>query len=173
MACFDRTAAAVADAEEDDTVATLEEAIADGLVPDRPDGVAAYNHWLTKRRRLGRTLLTRTEDPAVFRMADPQQPVARKQRKKTREQLEQEYLRMRVMRQELERVRALVEIVKKREKIKHEVQHPKTLSPSPSAHRPQQGGCFAIGWGVSDLPAPPALCPLQMAADKDLAKFGG
>ena len=39
-------------------------------------------------------------------------------RKKTPEQLEQHYIRLRVMRQELEKLRLLVDLVKKRELVK-------------------------------------------------------
>lgn len=42
-------------------------------------------------------------------------------RKKTPEQLEQSYIRLRVMRQELEKLRLLVDLVKKRETLKQQL----------------------------------------------------
>lgn len=75
---------------------------------------AVFNHWVSKRQRRGGVLLWRTEEPLTAKMVSPRSGF----RKKTPEQLEQHYIRLRVMRQELEKLRLLVDLVKKREIVK-------------------------------------------------------
>ena len=78
---------------------------------------AVYNHWAAKRQRRGGVLLWRTEEPLAQPMVSPRANRAGA-RKKTPEQLECQYLRLRMMRQELERLRLLVDLVKRREMLK-------------------------------------------------------
>ena len=78
---------------------------------------AVFNHWVAKRQRRGGVLLWRTEEPLTAKMVSPRAGRAG-MRKKTPEQLEQHYIRLRVMRQELEKLRLLVDLVKKRELVK-------------------------------------------------------
>jgi len=83
----------------------------------RTDSYAVFNHWVAKRQRRGGVLLWRTEEPLAAKMVSPRGAV----RKKTPEQLEQHYIRLRVMRQELEKLRLLVDLVKKREMLKQSI----------------------------------------------------
>ena len=78
---------------------------------------AVFNHWVAKRQRRGGILLWRTEEPLAAKMVSPRSGF----RKKTPEQLEQHYIRLRVMRQELEKLRLLVDLVKKREMLKQSI----------------------------------------------------
>ena len=83
----------------------------------RTHSYAIFNHWVAKRQRRGGVLLWRTEEPLTAKMVSPRGGF----RKKTPEQLEQHYIRLRVMRQELEKLRLLVDLVKKREMLKQSI----------------------------------------------------
>lgn len=87
-------------------------------IPARAESYAVYNHWAAKRARRGGVLLWRTEEPLT---AKPSSPRSGRRLKRSPEQLEQQYLRLHVLRQELERLRLLVDLVQKREILKREM----------------------------------------------------